>query len=571
MLPRIDLKRMNRAKRRAFVSSLKKFARKEDGSLIIFSVYLFVMMLIVVGWGIDLMHYERERAVLQSSLDRAVLAAADLDQTLPAEEVVKDYFTKSGLGDNVRVTVSQGVNFRDVHAQAEFAMRTQFMHMTGVDQLGGTAASRAEERVDSVEISMVLDVSGSMTGDKLPNLKNAATAFVDQMFDNTAGDTLSISVVPYDTSVAIPESLFDAMNTTREHDFSHCIKFKVNEFANTILDDNFTYEQSMHFDRTRTTDGRTQNPPLLLGELDRTKHVPSCEPRESQTTRILQNDRDKVKDFINNLVIRGWTSIDIGVRWGVTLLDPSVNQYVDEMIAAGDVPATFSDRPLPYGEENSLKVMILMTDGANKNQWRIRDGFRTGLSDVHYHAEDQIYTLHAPSEAPQSGYEYYQFHEGTGEDGRWADHPYGQSGPNQCFIDGRNEVCGEITYDGDPSVHLEYPDLYAYTSTRWYENKLLTPVYGSREAENIAHHNGSDMIAVQKGTAKDPLTLQACSLAKEQGVIIFTIAFETLEEDLPLMKSCASAPSNFYDVDGLEISEAFSSIASSIRKIRLIQ
>ena len=38
-----------------------------------------------------------------------------------------------------------------------------------------------------------------------------------------------------------------------------------------------------------------------------------------------------------------------------------------------------------------------------------------------------------------------------------------------------------------------------------------------------------------------------------------------------VIKDCASSDSHFFDVNGLEISDAFSSIASSIRKLRLTQ
>ena len=40
-------------------------------------------------------------------------------------------------------------------------------------------ASTAEQRVNNVEIVLVLDVSGSMSGTKITNLKSAAAEFVD--------------------------------------------------------------------------------------------------------------------------------------------------------------------------------------------------------------------------------------------------------------------------------------------------------------------------------------------------------------------------------------------------------
>jgi len=118
------------------------------------------------GISIDLMRFERDRTELQSTLDRAVLG---------------------------EVMAPQGLNFRSVSAKATGDFDTQFMHMGGVDTLEVGAASAAEERIDGGEISLVMDVSGSMNNNsKLTDLKVAATDFVTEMFKNTEEDKLTI-------------------------------------------------------------------------------------------------------------------------------------------------------------------------------------------------------------------------------------------------------------------------------------------------------------------------------------------------------------------------------------------
>ena len=59
-----------------------RFRREEDGSLIVFSLFIFVAMLMFGGIAVDLMIYENERTHIQNSTDRAVLAAANLNQTV---------------------------------------------------------------------------------------------------------------------------------------------------------------------------------------------------------------------------------------------------------------------------------------------------------------------------------------------------------------------------------------------------------------------------------------------------------------------------------------------------------
>jgi Flp pilus assembly protein TadG len=99
-------------KMRKFIRTFDHFARDEDGAMTIFAIMMFLMMLMVAGMGVDLMHNEMKRTKMQNTIDRAVLAAADLDQTLDPVEVVNDYFDKAGVdGYLSEVPVDQGLNF----------------------------------------------------------------------------------------------------------------------------------------------------------------------------------------------------------------------------------------------------------------------------------------------------------------------------------------------------------------------------------------------------------------------------------------------------------------------------
>ena len=195
--------------RRGF--SLAVFRRDEDGALVIFSVFMLLMILFVGSLGVDMMRFEMERSKLQSTLDRAVLAAADIDQTMDPATVVNEYFTKSGLGGSVTgVTVTESLGYRSVSATARKTINTQLIHMLGVDTMSAPAAGAAEERVDAVEISMVLDVSGSMaSNNKIGNLRTAGGQFIDAIYANTEPDKVSISIVPYNGQVNVGPDLID--------------------------------------------------------------------------------------------------------------------------------------------------------------------------------------------------------------------------------------------------------------------------------------------------------------------------------------------------------------------------
>ncbi|MEJ6709988.1 MAG: Tad domain-containing protein [Amylibacter sp.] len=56
------------------------FKRDKNGSIIVFVMVVFSIMMMIGGAGVVLARYEFSRSTLQYNLDRAVLAAASLKQ-----------------------------------------------------------------------------------------------------------------------------------------------------------------------------------------------------------------------------------------------------------------------------------------------------------------------------------------------------------------------------------------------------------------------------------------------------------------------------------------------------------
>ena len=522
--------------RRGFLSHYARtFARDEDGALVIFGVYVFLIILMVAGIGVDLMHFERNRAELQYTLDRAVLAAADLDND-DAYAVVTDYFNKAGLGEYLSsVTIDEGEGFRSVSATASAEVRTQFMHMTGIDSLLAPAASTAEERVDGVEISLVLDVSGSMNSNsRLTNLKSAARDFIDEMILNTEEGKLSISIVPYATQVSVPDELFNEFNVSQEHNYSNCINFENSDFSETSMDTNVAYERTMHFDPWYTSDTRSSGANLPL---------PVCDGRSSREILVMENDANTLKNFISNLSAGGNTSIDVGMKWGTALLDPSLNPVIQNMIAGGSVGSEFSTRPHAYNDTNALKVIVLMTDGRNTNQYFIEEDYRDGDTEIWWNSDSDQYSVLNPS----SG--WYFWPNGSGG-GQWQDH-----------INGDEE-------SGD-GVRLNFGELWGFTSIRYNLFRHYRPWMNASTANNTWYY---DVFGSVNSSTKNTRTNAICNAVKDQQVIVFAIGFEAPSAGQAILASCASSASHYFNVTGgAELTDAFYSIASSIRKLRLTQ
>ncbi len=188
---------------RAACGQCRRFAKAEHGTVAMFAMVLFTLMIMMGGMAVDLMRYEQTRTTLQNTLDRSTLAAASLSQDLDAIDVVNDYFDKAGLLQYLtNVQVDEGINFKEVTADARADAEPYFLHMLGVQDFEAPGHSMAEQRVTNVEIALVLDVSGSMSGTKLSNLKTAAKDLVDLVVQDVQDPYYSkASLVPYSAAV----------------------------------------------------------------------------------------------------------------------------------------------------------------------------------------------------------------------------------------------------------------------------------------------------------------------------------------------------------------------------------
>jgi Flp pilus assembly protein TadG len=600
---------------------LLRFYREESGVLVGFSIFLFLIILLVGGIGIDLMRSEMNRTRMQHTLDRAVLAAADMSQSLEPKSVVRDYFAKSGLSDTLTfVDEDTGLNYRVVTAKASRDTKTDFMKLAGIDTLTSAAAGRAEERIGGVEISLVLDVSGSMgSNSRLTNLKVAAKDFIDTMDANTEDGKLSISIVPYATQVAVHKKLFDTLNASidgnmdvdtainpnasgveaaaNQQGYSHCLHFSGSDFETTTLNPSDRWKQAMHFSPWSDMDGRDDDPKKLVS-------TPVCRTDDGSEVMALEKNKTTLKNYIDGLWAGGNTSIDIGMKWGVAMLDPSTQSIIDHLIAEDMVSDDFVDRPTKYEDGDALKVVVLMTDGQNTSQYYVDDNFRTGASKIWWNDEEEVYSVYVgidTNDANGNGEyddELYYWPGHTDQNGDWQqgwyDHPYGNGiitqtewiehvetyckryytrggRKGECKRWGNKtsyeEITTEVSELGE-AINLQYPDLWAYTSLEWNVEEHYEPWMNDSEAWDDWYYDVRKSIG---NSTKNARTKAICDAAKAKNILVFTIGFEAPSNGQAVLKDCASSDAHYFDVDGLEISDAFAAIASSIAQLKLTQ
>lgn len=516
----------------------------------IFGVFMFIIIVFLGALGVDMMRFEMERAKLQSTLDRAVLAAADIDQSLDPEAVVNDYFTKSGLDGSVTgVTVTEGLGFRAVSATARKTIDTQLIHMLGVDTMSAPAAGTAEERVDAVEISLVLDISGSMSfNNRMTNLENAGLEFVDAIFENSAEDKVSMSIIPYNGQVNIGPDLIDKYNITHRHTNTFCVDLPPSVYTTAALSRTLPMPQNVFAD---TYNGSNTNSSYSTVNMAPSSANRWCNQTAANQIRVHSNNVTALRNHIRALTPVGATSIDAGMRWGAALLDPSARSVVTELVADGVVIAPFAGRPLNYNDPEVLKVLVLMTDGEHWPNEYVNDGFRSGLSPIWRNNNNGRLSIrhNVSSSTP-----FF-----------WPANNSWQNRPEGAF---------SATNMGN-AVQLTWEQVWQTARVSWVAHQLYRRAFGGNLNDWI------NMIRTREGTLSswgphevsmmNNRLLNLCERVKEQGVVIYTVAFEAPDMGADLLRDCASSVNHAFDVDGLEIGSAFASIATSIRKLRLTQ
>lgn len=387
-------------------TAIGRFLRAEDGNMSIMAIFGSLAFITMGGVGIDLMHAELKRTKIQNTLDRAVLAAADLDQQLDSEAVVRDYFDKMLIPDALTsVNIGGGINYRTVTGTAEETTPSNFTKFLGIESMKVDGVSTAEEYIQNVEISLVLDISGSMgDGQKMSQLRSAANTFVETVLGEDNEGLVSISLVPYSEQVNAGPLITDTLNVDWEHGYSHCLEFPNSQFDSVALDTSRTYEQMQHFQWN------------FYGWNEVIDTI--CPQYSYERIQPFTSNEASLKNQIAKLEPRAGTSIFLGMKWGTALLDPSTRAVNNNVIAKGKGNASFAGRPFDYGRADTLKTVVLMTDGQHDKSYRISNWAYDSSNDRSVWARNNLwyYLQRHVSSRKWSNFYYQKYNAGLGDE-----------------------------------------------------------------------------------------------------------------------------------------------------------
>lgn len=376
---------------------MKRLDRSITGNVaLIFALSIFPLA-VVAGFAIDFQMVTTKKTKAQYSLDAAIIAGSrKLQDTKATEQEVKDlvkqYF-QIAISSNqnppscddeddestthdpdlaIRSTCSTGgssgsggadtgnsngmmfcddptvtIDGQNISATSICSQKTTLSSIAGVDEMQFEVNSASTFGIGKIDVAFVFDVSGSMIGTRMDQLKDAAVVAVDQLLpaDPPEGheEDIRISMVAYNNSVNAGE-FFTAATGEDTNNVHRYYSYYYRRFYNIPYNTTCVFQRTGSEKHTDAAPGEDQySTAATYWDRD------DC--RNSEPLPLTTN-RTTLADYVEALNPSGGTAGHLGIAWGWYMLSP------DWWTTVGD------SQPLPYNEPDTAKALIIMTDGA---------------------------------------------------------------------------------------------------------------------------------------------------------------------------------------------------------------
>jgi Flp pilus assembly protein TadG len=404
-----------------YLRLLRRFRRDERGVILILFTLLIVPLMLIVGVAIDFSQTLVVKRQLTAAVDAAALAIGaepqldDEEAEQKAEAFIRAHYPEAALGALKSFNVVRDADTIDVSATA--TIDTSFLRIAGFNTLDVTVNNRVIRKQTKLEVVMVLDNTGSMgtPPSKLAALKTAANGLVDVLFgDKEDSAYVKIGLVPFANAVNVGSShrgapWLDEANPTdlnREHvrvDGGFKSLFQIfDQWKKTW---NGCVRSRDGFDLTDTTpsaaDKRTLFTPYFApdenfrnansyfsGDTELYKLFSYYKNKPAPVDSIaggpgygcpapiqdLTNVKSTVTSAISAMVAKGSTVLPEGIAWGWRVISPG------EPFTAG----------APYTDQDTIKAVILMTDGDNNINSRQNGDYKSIFSSYGFAANGHL-------------------------------------------------------------------------------------------------------------------------------------------------------------------------------------
>jgi Flp pilus assembly protein TadG len=321
------------------------FQFNQDGSVAIVFALLATSLFGMVAFAIDMARAHNATARMAAALDAAALAGAKaLDNGSSDAEIratAQAFFTAQfpqGAAGGVNISNFQANIDRSkasVVAVANAKMDTMFGGVVGIKKLTLDRSSAVVYKTRNVELSMAMDITGSMQGTKIVELQAAANEVIDTLFNESQSEqSVRIALVPWSTSVNAGSY---ASEVTGGASTDNCVIERKGAEAATDAYPSGSAEISAVTTTPFSYYNCTANPIVPL--MGRSK-------------------KSDLKSSIANYIPLGGTAGHIGTAWGWYMLSPTWASIWPN-----------GSKPNPYNPRDTVKGVLIMTDGEFNTSW----------------------------------------------------------------------------------------------------------------------------------------------------------------------------------------------------------
>lgn len=182
---------------------MRKFLKNQRGNVALIFALSLLPITLLVGGSVDLSRMRVERTRLQSATDAAALAASlmPVNSSDAAVRAAIDSFMAANY-DGVITSTIMDRDGTAVGIDVVASVPMTFAALLGASHRPVSASARAERGGVNVEVALVLDVTGSMAGSRIVDLKDAANDLIDIVVQDVQQPYYTkMAIVPYSNAV----------------------------------------------------------------------------------------------------------------------------------------------------------------------------------------------------------------------------------------------------------------------------------------------------------------------------------------------------------------------------------